>query len=97
MELKVSPRIQARIANILEEHHEFPDIDALLDRALDHIDDAADDLIVTPHMREQIALGTAQIERGEVVPYDDALRKRSKQEALRRYDEIMNSDLHDQP
>ena len=79
MAIELSPRIQARIAELVEQEH-FPDAEALIDAALDGYEDET-----LASLRALIAEGTADIGAGRVVEYTPALREELKREALQRF------------
>jgi len=82
MALHISPDIQARIIEKIETG-EYPDADAVLDRALDVLGDVER----LNHLRSLLAVGAEQVARGEVIPYTDELREEIKRSARRRFAE----------
>jgi hypothetical protein len=81
MALQISPDIQARIAEKIESG-DYPDADAVLDRALDVLGEVER----LNHLRSLLAVSAEQVARGELIPYTDELREEIKQSALRRFD-----------
>lgn len=81
MALRISPDIQARIAEKIESG-DYPDADAVLDRALDVLGEVER----LNHLRRLLAVGAEQVARGEVIPYTEELLEEIKKSALRRFE-----------
>jgi Arc/MetJ-type ribon-helix-helix transcriptional regulator len=82
MALQLSPKIQARIAEMVD-HGDYPDADAMLEEALELL--AEHERLV--ELKAMIAVGVDQARRGEVVEYNEQFRIDAKREALRRFSE----------
>jgi Arc/MetJ-type ribon-helix-helix transcriptional regulator len=82
MALTLSPRIQARIAELVE-HSDYPDADAVVAQALTLFEEH--ERLV--HLRKLVALGAEQARRGEPIEYNDRFREEAIQSALRRFAE----------
>lgn len=79
MALNLSPKTQARITEMVE-HGDYPDADTMLDQALELLSERER----LARLREMIAIGVEQAQRGDVVPYDDAFRREARLRARQR-------------
>ncbi len=82
MALQISPRIQAQIVEMVA-RGDYPDADSMLEEALELL--AEHEHLV--RLRNMIAIGVDQANRGEVVEYNEQFRIDAKREALRRFAE----------
>lgn len=80
MALQLSPKNQARITELLE-HGDYPNADAVVEQALELLSER--ERLV--RLRELIALGVEQANRGELIEYNQEFREDAKREALRRF------------
>lgn len=80
MALQISPENQARITDLLE-HGDDPDADAVVERALDLLNEVER----LNHLKSLLAVSAEQAARSEVIPYDDELREEIKRSARRRF------------
>lgn len=80
MALELSPELESRIAEKVESSG-YPDADAVIERALDLLNEVER----LDHLSRLIAVGADQAARGEVIPYDDALRAEMRESARRRF------------
>ena len=80
MALQISPRNQARITELLE-HGDYPDADAVVERALDLLNEVER----LNYLKSLLAVSAEQAARGEVIPYDNELREEIKGSARRRF------------
>jgi Arc/MetJ-type ribon-helix-helix transcriptional regulator len=81
MALELSPRIQARIAEMVE-HGDYPDADALLERALELLSEQ-ERLIA---LKKLIAVGVEEVAQGKVVEFTPERREKLWQQALQQAD-----------
>ena len=79
MALQLSPEIQARIAEKVESG-DYPDADAVVDRALDVLNQVE----CLNHLKKLLTVGAEQATRGELIPYDDAFRAEARRIARER-------------
>jgi len=79
MVLQVSPKIQARITDLVAKG-DYADADAMLEQALDLLFE--DDRL--NHLRGLVAKGVEQARRGELIEYNEQFREDAKRSALRR-------------
>lgn len=80
MALQLSPKNQARITELLE-HGDYPNADAVVEQALELLSER--ERLV--RLRELIALGVEQANRGELIEYNQEFREDAKREASRRF------------
>lgn len=82
MALQLSPKNQTRITELLEDGT-YPDADAVVEQALDLLAERERLL----HLRQLIARGVEQANRGELIEYNQEFREEAMRSALRRFAE----------
>ena len=80
MAIELSPRIQALIAETVEQQH-YPDANALIDDALAALISQRQ----IAHLSALLQVGIDQADRGELIPLTTELREKMRQDARRRF------------
>jgi antitoxin ParD1/3/4 len=79
MALHLNPKTEALINDKMATS-DYTDADAMIEKALAVLEEYERLL----HLRELLAVGAEQADRGEVIPYDDEFRTKARENALRR-------------
>lgn len=82
MALQLSHKNQARITEMVEQGN-YPDADTVVERALELLSER--ERLV--RLRELVALGVEQANRGELIEYNQEFREEAMRSALRRFAE----------
>lgn len=82
MALQLSHKNQARITEMVEQG-DYPDADTVVERALELLSER--ERLV--RLRELVALGVEQANRGELIEYNQEFREEAMRSALRRFAE----------
>ena len=80
MALHLSDKIQAQITEMVA-NGDYPDADEMLEQALNLLSERER----LSHLRDLIAVGVEQAERGELVEYNEQFRQEVRREALCRF------------
>jgi len=82
MALQLSHKNQARITELVA-HGDYPDADTVVEQALELLSER--ERLV--RLRELVALGVEQANRGELIEYNQEFREEAMRSALRRFAE----------